>query len=136
MYDHVLRLRLPKGAQIIRLDDDIALVISEKHLNELVRTCNTAIGRISSWIARIGLKLDDHKTDVLLISSRKRMEFITIMVGDQRITSNQAIKYLGEVIDNRLTFRVHLTYIGGKCEATSFALVQTMVRSRRENGYG
>ena len=54
------------------------------------------------------------------------MEFITITVGSQCITSKQAIKYLGMVIDNRLTFREHLTYIDGKCAATSYALVQRM----------
>ena len=82
---------------------DIALIIRVKHLDELVRTCNTAVGRVMSWNAGIGLKIADHKTDILLISSRKRMEFINIAVGDQLITSKQAIKYLGLVIDNRLS---------------------------------
>ena len=50
------------------------------------------------------------------------MEFITITVGDQRIAS----KYLGVVIDNRLTLREHLTYIGGKCVATLYALARIM----------
>ena len=57
-----------------------------------MRTCDTAVGRVRSWIAGIGLKLSDHKTDVLLISNRKRIEFITIKLGDQRITSKQPIK--------------------------------------------
>ena len=43
------------------------------------------------------------------------MEFITITVGDQRITSKQVIKYYGLVTDNSLTFRENLMYIGGKC---------------------
>ena len=63
----------------------------------------------------MGLKLFDHETDVLPISCRKR----TITVDDQRITSKQAIKYLVVVIDNKLTFREHLTYIGDKCAAIS-----------------
>ena len=35
------------------------------------------------------------------------------MVGDQYTTSKQAIKHLGVVIDNRLTYMGHLAYIGG-----------------------
>ena len=62
MYNGVLRIRLPNGAQIVGFADDIALMIRGKHL--------------------VGLKLADHKTDVLLISIRKKMEFITITVGD------------------------------------------------------
>ena len=54
------------------------------------------------------------------------MEFIIITVGDQHMTSKQAIKYLGIMIGNRLTFREHLTYIGGKCAATQCAFARIM----------
>ena len=64
-------------------------------MNELVRMCNTAAGMIRSWITGMGLKIADHKTDVLLIDSRKKMKFITTTVGDKSITSKRAIKYLG-----------------------------------------
>ena len=47
-----------------------------------------SVGRLRTWIAGIGYKRAEHKTNVLLISSRKRAEFITITVGDQRITTS------------------------------------------------
>ena len=50
------------------------------------------------------------------------MECITITVGDQSIILKQVIKYLRVVIENRLTFRELLTYIGGICAATLYAL--------------
>ena len=56
---------------------------------------------VRNWIAGIGRKLANNKTDVLLISNRKKMELITITVGDQSITSKWAIKYLGLTIYNR-----------------------------------
>ena len=43
-----------------------------------------------------------------------------------RITSKQAIKYLGVAIDNRLMFGEHLTYIDGKCATISCALARIM----------
>ena len=42
------------------------------------------------------------------------------------MSSKQTTKYLGVVIDYRLTFREHLTYIGGKCAATSCSLARIM----------
>ena len=60
------------------------------------------------WIARIALKLADHKTDMVLVRSRKKMEYITITVSEEMITSKQSIKYLEVIIDNRLTFKGHL----------------------------
>ena len=78
-----------------------------KYLVELEQTCNGAVNRVKSWISSIGLKLADHKTDVVLVSSSKRMEYITITVGKERRTSKQSIKYLRAMIDNRLTFKEH-----------------------------
>lgn len=40
MYDGVLTLILPRGAQIILFADDMALVIRGKYVEELMRTCN------------------------------------------------------------------------------------------------
>ena len=84
--------------------------IREKHLNELVRTYNTAVGMARSWMVGTRLKLTDHKTDFLLINSSKSKEFITITVGEWRITSKQAINDLGVVTYNRRRFRRHLKY--------------------------
>ena len=55
MFDGILRITLPKGAQIVGFADDIALVIREKHFDELVRRCNSAVGRVRRWIAGTGL---------------------------------------------------------------------------------
>ena len=52
------------------------------------------------------------------------MEFRTITVSIQRITSKQQMKYMGVGFDNRLTFREHFTYIGEKWVATSCALAR------------
>ena len=60
------------------------------------------------------------------VSSRKIMEYITITVGEQRITSKQSIKYLGVMIDSKLTFKEHLTYTIRKCAATTGALAGVM----------
>ena len=69
------------------------------------------LGIDRSWIAGMDLKLAQHKTDELLISSRKSVEIIIIIL-------KQAIKYMGVVIDNRLASREYLMYIGCKCVAT------------------
>ena len=76
----MLRLRLPTGAQIFGFADNIAVVVKHKHLNKLQRTCNAAVDRVRSWIASIGLKLANHKMDVVLKEGGKK--FITVTVGE------------------------------------------------------
>ena len=62
-------------------------MMKRKHLVELERTCIAAVNRVRIWIASIGLKFADHKTSVVLVSSRKKMDYITITVSEQRIIS-------------------------------------------------
>ena len=92
MYNSVLRLSFALGSQIFGFAADVALVVMGKNLVVLERTCNAAINVVKSWIASVGLKIAEHKTDVLLVSRRKNMEYITITVGDQMITSKQSIE--------------------------------------------
>lgn len=86
-------------------------MIRSKYLEELVRTYNHAVSIVRSWIIGIGLEFADYKTDVLRVDSRKKLEFITIIVSKHRITKKRSIIYSGVMIDNRLRFRKHLTYV-------------------------
>ena len=54
------------------------------------------------------------------------MEFISITIGNQRITSKQAINYLKVVIQNRLKLRKQLAYIDEKCALTLCAFTRIM----------
>ena len=73
----LLRLQLPAGVDIIGFADDIAVVVTEKHLEDVTLIANEAIAIIRRWLSSVGLQLADHKTEVVLITSRKQRETIT-----------------------------------------------------------
>nr|XP_041633398.1 uncharacterized protein LOC121503234 [Drosophila kikkawai] len=54
-------------------------------------TANSAIRAVESWLAVAGLELASHKTEAVLISSRKHVETGEIRVGGLPITSQRAI---------------------------------------------
>ncbi|KAH8406431.1 hypothetical protein KR222_000970, partial [Zaprionus bogoriensis] len=80
MYDAVLKLELPENTQLIGFADDIALVVG-KHIVTTEEACNSAIRRVHHWLAAAGLELAAHKTEAVLVSSRKVVETARIMVG-------------------------------------------------------
>lgn len=71
MYDGILHLKLPKATEIIGFADDIAVVVTAKHLTEICDKTNRTIEVVQSWLQRNGLKLAEQKTEAVLISSRK-----------------------------------------------------------------
>ena len=122
MYDGVLRLPLPQGVKIIGFADDIAVVTVAKHIHEIESATNEAIEKIEDWLGTAGLELAGHKTEAVLITSRKAVEYANIRVGNQTIRSKEALKYLGVMLDNRLRFKTHVEYSSKKASLLQAAL--------------
>lgn len=130
MYDGVLRLELPERVKIVGFADDIALVCVAKELVEAETITNASIQIVRSWLGSMGLSLADHKTEAVLISSRKARETIRLNIGACCINTNAHLKYLGVMIDTRLSFNEHLRYIGAKASKTCLALSRIMPNTR------
>lgn len=122
MYDGVLKLQLPDSATIIGYADDIALVVVDKRLDNLEAKCNDAAARVQRWLNNAGLELASQKTEVVLISARRQKQQMKLHIGGHDIMSQEAIKYLGVMIDSRLSFKHHLTVAGAKAEKVNGAL--------------
>ena len=126
MYDALLRLPLPEGATTVGFADDVALVVVGKFLEEVTWIANEAIRTIKQWLRSVGLHLADHKTEVVLVTSRRSTENITVRVGNSEITSITSLKYLGMQIDARLRFDEHLKIVGAKAARVTNALSRIM----------
>lgn len=130
MYDGVLRLIFPKNVQIVGFADDIALVCVAKELHVAQTITNASIQIVRSWLRSMGLSLADHKTEAVLISSRMIRETIILNVGTCCVETKPFLKYLGVVIDTRLSFRDHLRYISDRASKTCLALSRIMPNTR------
>ncbi|KAH8233849.1 hypothetical protein KR026_004113, partial [Drosophila bipectinata] len=118
------------GCDVVGFADDVASVIVEKHKEEAERAGNKAIEAMEMWLQNAGLSLAPQKTEAVLVSSRKVQGTATIRVGGMAITSQRAIKYLGVMINARLSFREHLEYIQGKATATTRGLARILLNTR------
>jgi len=130
VYDGVMRLALPAGCDLTCYADDVALTVVSKHLKTVEIICNAAIQRISDWLLSVGLQLAAHKTEAVLVSTRAIVETASIRVGSQVVVSKRAIRYLGVMIDTRLCFREHLSYVQEKAANSSQALFRMLWNTR------
>ena len=94
MYNGVLTLKMPPNVKIVGFADDIIVEIVAKTISDVTEKATEAITQIRLWLQEAGLELADHKTEAVLITKRKKLEYITIRVENEDIKSKDALKYL------------------------------------------
>lgn len=114
------------GAELHCFADDVAITAVAKTIRELQAKCNATIASATDWLEKVGLKIAAHKTEAVLLSSRKTVECMQVTVNGTQVASTEALKYLGVLIDRRLSFKNHATYASRKAAITSAALARLM----------
>ena len=126
MYDGVLGLRVPEETTLIGFADDLAVVAIAKHPEDVELYANEAIHTIKSWLRMAKLDLADEKTEAVLITNRRKNNTVTIRVGNREVVSKSVVKYLGVMIDAKLSFKGHLDYAREKAANASSSLARMM----------
>jgi len=67
-----------------------------------------------------------HKTKAVLLSSRKKVENMLAPVNGTQVTSQEYLKYLGVMIDHRLSFKDHASYARKNAAITASSLSRLM----------
>ena len=80
------KISLPKEVKLLAYADDVAVVIVAKHLEEINLAFDTTLERINLWMDMMNLEIAKHKTEAVLLTSRKVMETIALEVEEQEIT--------------------------------------------------
>ena len=95
--------------------DDTNLFISGKNSHELYEAANNDLNAISEWLQVNRLSLNVKKTHYMLFSSTKIMSTnAELKIEGEAISEVTKTKFLGVIIDNRLNWQHHISYISCK----------------------
>ena len=86
---------------------------------DLKVTVNLELTKLSEWLKANRLSLNISKTNFIIFSSvNKRILPITLLIDKKAITQEKYVKYLGVLIDSKLTFKFHVKTICKKVSRT------------------
>lgn len=93
--------------------DDTAIYIESKTIEEGIMKMNNDLNTLYKKICENKLKLNIDKTKIMVIGNRKSTNTndITIKINDTKIELVDRIKYLGVMIDNKLSFTCNIDHI-------------------------
>ena len=75
--------------------DDLALVIVGKTEEEVKEKANASILAINSWMRRKKLVLAPPKTDIVVMSGRRKLRPVSVIVEGVVVEQKPRAKYLG-----------------------------------------
>ncbi|XP_055604194.1 uncharacterized protein LOC129752439 [Uranotaenia lowii] len=107
-------MSLPSGDELVGFADDVALLEKGSLTAEVEQLTTVAIRAVENWIHSKCL----HLAEMVLIINLISPQTSTIAVEPCNIVSKRAIKYLGEMIDDRLSFTSHVDDMCKRAEKT------------------
>ncbi|KAF0751881.1 Uncharacterized protein FWK35_00022542 [Aphis craccivora] len=125
-YDSLLKMETPPGVQLVGFADDLAVVgiaVTEQQLEDAINPTLTAI---DDWMRSRGLELAHQKSEAVVLSRRRAFVPPRLTVGGLLIPLKNEIRYLGVILDKRLTFAAHASTVAAKAARSAAALSRLM----------
>ena len=71
---------------------------------------NMEMSKIANWASENKINFNEEKSKVMLLTRRKRKEqkTVALFLNNKIIPQVQTLKYLGIIMDNKLTLRDHI----------------------------
>jgi len=92
-------------------DTQIYLSFDLEDAHDIVKRMEKCISDIRSWMASNFLRLNDSKTELLMIGSKSHIKAanpITIHIGDADIMPSQSVRNIGAMFDQCMTMQNHI----------------------------
>ena len=100
--------------------DDTNALISDKCIFQLRELAMTELRSISKWLLANRIKANHSKTHFLVFKGRRKMNFsLRLLFEEKTLEQKSSSKMLGVVIDDKLRWTEHITYINAKISRAS-----------------
>lgn len=116
---------VPSNCTVATFADDTILMSAATDPSIIIRDLEKGYELLQNYFHRWKIKLNDAKTEAIFFTRRRAMRYLPqreLILSSQVIPWNNKLKYLGVILDPKLTFSHHINYI---CEKTN-TLIKTL----------
>ena len=111
LYMTALKIDSPHGI----FADDIGAWAKGKTFAEVANKLQTISNNLQDFSTSMKLPISVPKSVIIYFHNRRKVELQPVTLGNSTIPTTSATKYLGIILDNRLTFKPHIDHIIQSC---------------------
>lgn len=110
---------IPSSASHQEFADDIVLSSSNRNAASVCSSLSSAVSNLADWLDDAGLLLNAEKTQVLFIKPRGANDIQQhVRCRGKVLETAESAKYLGVVIDDKLSWTAHVSHLSRKTACT------------------
>lgn len=119
--------------------DDTGIYCSHEHGNTIVNTLQRALDQLSSYCLKWKIKLNAEKTQAIFFTKKRKqcmLPSLSLQIFDTEVPWSPKVKYLGVILDKKLTFKEHIYHIKSKVSLATkilYPLINRKSDLNREN---
>lgn len=126
LYDGLLRVELPEGAQLVAFADDVALLVTAKDTLNLRIYGEESLRRVKGWLQTACLELAVHKTEAVFFTRRRKLKPPRLLLDDFEVPFHKSVRYLGVHVDAKLNFTEHVQKASAKAATVVTQIARLM----------
>ena len=116
-YNSLLNLEYTKNTKVIAYADDLMILVKGTTQVEVENYANIETQKVAKWVKNNKITFNEQKSKIMVITRKKpkNKQDFRIFLNNKELQQEDAIKYLGIVIDRTFNFNEHIENITGKC---------------------
>lgn len=100
---------------VVQYADDFCLYTEHKKYQQSIENLNSVYGLHKKWFIENGFELSCSKSQVCLFTRHNFPNISTITLGGHKFSFKNKIKYLGMILDQKLTWKLHIDDMLNRC---------------------
>ena len=114
------------GHNVFHFADDTKVIFSNPNIRQLRKSLNKQITKIYDWLCANRLSLNAKKTELVLFHSKNKKvnTRLTIKIKGTKIFLSNHVKYLGVMIDSKLSWKKHISELAKKLNRATAILAK------------
>ena len=116
MDELLVLLEKQKGITAIGFADDLTLMITGIDTLTLSSKMNQTLKKTEPWLLKYGLTISPSKSTAVMFTNKTKWTKHPVKIGGETIPFKNEVKYLGVILDSKLTGKSHVENNIGKAK--------------------